>query len=363
MLNESLLESIYEGPLESEPWFGFVSLLRQHLAAEAVSFHLLLPSPQQPGFDVADAPWDVRALRQHYSGRYYSLNPFDYERMEAGKAYNWLEFTDTDTLLDSPFYREFCQPVDLRFALCMGVATNKNDMAWLHIGRTSQQGPFEASQSTLLESLHTHLKRSLALWQRIHQAEDQKVALEAAIDKLAIGTVMLDGEQRVISTNDAADRIFNSNNCLGLRHQKLKAQDADINVQLQDLLSREAQPGDTDALAIPRAEGLPLGLLVRRFTPQRAGAAASMVYLSDPSDQHTAPQQLVSRLFGLSPSEAKLATLLAEGKTLAEAAADMHISEGSARSYSKRIFAKTGISRQAELVRLVLKSVAILAQP
>jgi DNA-binding CsgD family transcriptional regulator len=46
---------------------------------------------------------------------------------------------------------------------------------------------------------------------------------------------------------------------------------------------------------------------------------------------------------------------------LREAAADMGVTESSIRTYSKRIFAKTGISRQTELVRLILKSVAPLA--
>jgi DNA-binding CsgD family transcriptional regulator len=72
---------------------------------------------------------------------------------------------------------------------------------------------------------------------------------------------------------------------------------------------------------------------------------------------------LIARLFGLTSAEARLAALLADGMSLAEAAAALAISEGSARTYSKRIFAKTGVSRQAELVRLVLKSVAALAVP
>jgi DNA-binding CsgD family transcriptional regulator len=83
---------------------------------------------------------------------------------------------------------------------------------------------------------------------------------------------------------------------------------------------------------------------------------------TDPRVHQLAPRELISQLFGLSASEARLAALLADGKTLVEAAGIMSISLGSARTYSKRIFAKTGASRQAELVRLILKSVASLAK-
>jgi DNA-binding CsgD family transcriptional regulator len=46
---------------------------------------------------------------------------------------------------------------------------------------------------------------------------------------------------------------------------------------------------------------------------------------------------------------------------LAQAARVLHLSEQTARTYSKLIFAKTGTNRQADLVRLILTSVAHLA--
>jgi DNA-binding CsgD family transcriptional regulator len=66
-------------------------------------------------------------------------------------------------------------------------------------------------------------------------------------------------------------------------------------------------------------------------------------------------------LFELTPAEANLALLLARGLTLAEVSEAQNISPHTARAQLKSIFAKTGVSRQAELVRLILKSVASLA--
>ena len=48
------------------------------------------------------------------------------------------------------------------------------------------------------------------------------------------------------------------------------------------------------------------------------------------------------------------------GLSLAEVSEAQNISQHTARAQLKSIFAKTGVSRQAELVRLVLKSVASL---
>ena len=52
--------------------------------------------------------------------------------------------------------------------------------------------------------------------------------------------------------------------------------------------------------------------------------------------------------------ESALAMALAQGSTLAEAAAALGISIHTARTHLKRVFRKTGTNRQAELVRLML---------
>jgi DNA-binding CsgD family transcriptional regulator len=66
-------------------------------------------------------------------------------------------------------------------------------------------------------------------------------------------------------------------------------------------------------------------------------------------------------LLGLSPREAALAVLLAEGRALIEAGRALRLTDETTRNYSKRIYAKTGAKRQGDLVRIVLTSLAPLA--
>ena len=86
---------------------------------------------------------------------------------------------------------------------------------------------------------------------------------------------------------------------------------------------------------------------------------AVVVYASNPGHSSSF-ERLIATLFDLSPSEANLAALLTQGLTLAEAARELGLTESTVRSYSKRIFAKVGVNRQAELIRLILRSVAML---
>lgn len=68
--------------------------------------------------------------------------------------------------------------------------------------------------------------------------------------------------------------------------------------------------------------------------------------------------EAVAGLFGLSRSEARLAEAIAGGASLEEAARACGLTRETARTYSKRIFAKTGARGQADLVRLVLTRLA-----
>jgi DNA-binding CsgD family transcriptional regulator len=120
-----------------------------------------------------------------------------------------------------------------------------------------------------------------------------------------------------------------------------------------------------DVLQVPCTAGLSLGLLIRAIPVagwyQSDSSPSIIIYMGDLQRQRHAPEHAVAQLFGLTPSEALVATLLANGYSLAEAAEKLQLTENSVRTYSKKIYAKTGVKRQAELVCLVLKSVALLA--
>jgi DNA-binding CsgD family transcriptional regulator len=62
--------------------------------------------------------------------------------------------------------------------------------------------------------------------------------------------------------------------------------------------------------------------------------------------------------FALSPGQARLAALLFNGKSLKEAANDLHLTEGSARQYLKKVFEKTGAKRQLDLIRMIERALA-----
>ncbi|WP_226629368.1 helix-turn-helix transcriptional regulator [Alloyangia pacifica] len=68
------------------------------------------------------------------------------------------------------------------------------------------------------------------------------------------------------------------------------------------------------------------------------------------------PPERIRAAFGLSRSEARLAACLCDGLSLAEAAADLGWTQETARSTSKQVFARMGVSGQPGVVRRMLGS-------
>ena len=80
-----------------------------------------------------------------------------------------------------------------------------------------------------------------------------------------------------------------------------------------------------------------------------------------PTPMNTEQARQLEHLWALSPSEARLTAAIANGLSLVEAAEELGLTTETARNYSKRVYAKTGARGMADLVRLALTSVAVLA--
>jgi DNA-binding CsgD family transcriptional regulator len=114
------------------------------------------------------------------------------------------------------------------------------------------------------------------------------------------------------------------------------------------------------ALALPGREGtglvatvLPLGRGKRRDT---LGSCAAAVFVQDPSLAPVLPGRAFARLYGLTDAELRVLLAMAPGLGVKEAAAMLGIGEVTARTHLQHIFAKTGTSKQTQLLNLLKNS-------
>lgn len=180
----------------------------------------------------------------------------------------------------------------------------------------------------------------------------------------------MDRRGRVLGSNRVADEILAADDGLRLDGQALRPSLRSERAQLLQMVARVNDqrgpgPGLVEGMTLTRPSGRPgLGVLVRPV-PATGGAdygpcPAAVLHISDVERSVGASPALLRSLFGLTGAESALVLLLVEGLTLDEAAARQGVSRHTARSQLRSIFAKTGVTRQTELLRLVLRSVVPL---
>ena len=78
------------------------------------------------------------------------------------------------------------------------------------------------------------------------------------------------------------------------------------------------------------------------------------LYLTDPEAPVETSSELLARLYGLTPMEARVAEQIVRGCSLAETAATLKVERSTARTHLKAVFVKANVHHQSELVRHVL---------
>jgi DNA-binding CsgD family transcriptional regulator len=194
-------------------------------------------------------------------------------------------------------------------------------------------------------------------------------ALVRLADVLPFGVFVLDAGGRVILENGAARAILEVGDGLALKKQSLCTLRRSDEARLQGLIAEAQAPAPgvdvARVMALHRKSGRhPYGILVipvggSRPPPEGSSPAVALL-VSDPERPFAGTADVLQILFGLTRSEASLALLLADGRTLQQAGAEQKIATRTARTHLRNVFRKTGARRQSELVRRICTSVAAL---
>jgi DNA-binding CsgD family transcriptional regulator len=268
------------------------------------------------------------------------------------------------------FYLEVMKPFGIAQALGMYVAEPGGLECNIGLIAHDESYVFTPAHKAMMLALRDHVRVALELFSRLHRDEAEIEALNNTLDRLTIATCILDGQGLLLRANKAATAMLTRDDMFRIVDGRLQLHGRTDHRRFKDavddaLAARLSERGQDFARAFRCADpdNLDRGLLIRSIAPERNRpidrSPAVVVYATGEKPTGSI-EQLISNLFDLTPSEARLAAFLTQGYSLTEAADHAGITESTARSYSKRIYGKVGVNRQSELVRLILRSVAIL---
>ncbi|WP_252676971.1 helix-turn-helix transcriptional regulator [Ralstonia soli] len=368
----TLLGSIYQGAMDPVPWARALELIRTYLCANYVSLILRPPGADRLSLAVHASPEGYSTLEGDaiYNSYYYALDPF--VGLPTDRLITVDEHIGVNQWCNSDFYQQFAKPSDVRFILGADITTDDGAECRLRICRGHDGPDFSAEDKLFCSMIVPHLRRAVDLHSRMDVVETERTLYASAIDRMLVGMAILDQNGAIIRTNSAADEILAEKDGISLVKGALEVNYAQENRRFQRVL-REAVSGYcssalpvVEAMSITRPSGKArFGVLIRsiplgEWSEDSKSRPACVIFIRDPERKSQASQEVVRKLFDFTPAETQLALQLADGLTLEEAADELCIAKNTARAHLRAIFAKTGVTRQATLVRMLLSSVVSL---
>ena len=190
--------------------------------------------------------------------------------------------------------------------------------------------------------------------------------LHQVVALIAQPAMLIDTEGRLLAGNRALARWLEGQRSMGLLNGHIRWRHAADQETFSGLLRwiENAGPGASPTrqrrLRIARQDKL-LPLIVDCC---RVGLAASdamssrvchaVLVLHDPQASLSVNRALLMEFFGLSRAEAKVASLLAEGESPLDIGLILGVSTNTVRTHLRMIASKLGVSRQAEVVRMLM---------
>ena len=235
-------------------------------------------------------------------------------------------------------------------------------IAW-NLGDPADSDGWGASRIAMVTGLAPHIRQLVGIRQALVRAEARAATVSGLLDNSRVGVVHLDRRGRILEVNDRARDILRNGDGLSDRDGTLRARAPADQARLERVVGG----------ALPMSNGPPVGgsILLRRSSvlppfvvhvkpvavPQPDYAArhvAALVLIAEPGRRHRIAPEVVAATLGLTPGETQVAVALAEGKSVRGLAEATGRTEGAIHQHLKQIYQKQSISRQADLVRLVL---------
>ncbi|NJC32723.1 DNA-binding CsgD family transcriptional regulator/PAS domain-containing protein [Sphingomonas jejuensis] len=264
----------------------------------------------------------------------------------------------TEAEMDRDPVYAWLAPQDLRYFIGSMLPAIPGYSPNISLQRSRRQGHVQGDELRMFLLLRHHVGQALSCSRTIGMLDAGARASRHLIDGLRQAVLLLDGLGRLLFANRAAERMLSAQTpfvTTGGALLPTRTADRPRFAQLlKDALSPTGHAGGWMRTA--GAEGV-MALFVAPLPGRHAedlpGETAAMVVVHDPRMVASPSTTMLRELFGLTPTEARLAVLLTVGHDIAGAALTLGQAPATARIHLKSVFRKLGVSRQAEMTALL----------
>jgi len=258
------------------------------------------------------------------------------------------DYWTEEQVREMPIYRDFLFPRNMNASAATLIQGSRDDA--LHIAVEGLPSYADASSVVpFLNSLRPHLARAVSLSMKLAQVYAEGVV--KGLEARGVGAAVVGPTGRLRAANESFGGWFGGD--ITDRAGNIRFRDLAANRQIYLALGLE--PGSQKGgRSFPVRSGSAVAALhclpLRGRSQDIFESDGFALMLARPDNRMVPTADLLRLLFDLTPAEARLARLLAQGRTVGEAAGECGIQPNTVRVHLKAVYAKTGFSGQSDLI-------------
>lgn len=314
-------------------------------------------------------------FNQLYWDKYVTLNPFTAAagHFQVEEVYSAADILPLPQFFETSFYKEWMLPQGWGDVLSANLDKSATSRAVFSVARHARDGLVDEEMRRRMRLLVPHVRRSAMIGKLINLNRVEAAALADTLDGLQAGMFLVDAAGQLVHANASGRTMLSAGEVLPTSGKV--ALDAEVDEALRGAFlaagTAEPEAGEQDvALQLAARDGdrfvthvLPLTSGSRREAGVSYSAVAAVFVQRVGHDASPALEMLADQ-FGLTPAELRVLAAIMDFGGVTEVAASLKLSPATVRTHLRHVFEKTGVRRQADLVKLITNYPApILARP
>jgi DNA-binding CsgD family transcriptional regulator len=366
------VDLIYSAAEKPEKWRELYAQLQVAVGAKSVHVFAVDKTTGTLTYsDGSNLPVEGELAYMHHYRLIDPRTPI-FQASGEGQWTHFPEMLDEGIVATHPIYQEFLIPYDRHYtSACNLIDTPAATVLFSVLGGEAE-GPLSPPAREFLDRLKPHLQRACRIGLRTFVYSSQALVGHLLVDRLRQPVFLMTASGDVVHVNAAAQELLCSTSVVQVQDGKLRLPQPHLGDLLQRCRNLEqsikmAGPADTRAFieagqfrSLRIAQGREaVYAFYTMLSPQREMGAFGlrpvvMLLFYHPDSAPAIDASLLYAVFGLTPAESRIATLLAEGLSLKEIATAQGTQHDTVRKQLRSIYQKTSTNRQPELIRLLL---------
>jgi DNA-binding CsgD family transcriptional regulator len=361
----SLIGEIYDTTLDRSLW----PQVLQKIAG-------FLPGKSAAVFwnDAAHRTGDVYlsdgGIEPHYTELYFSkyikLNPTATRHFfgEVGEPMATADLLPYEEFLQSRFYLEWARPQGLVDFISVALEKSSTKAAMFGVFRHERHGLIDDEARRRMRLLVPHIRRAVLIAKVIDLKQAEASMLSETVNQIRAAMILVDSEGHIIHANVSGHALLAVGDTLRAVGGRLASADSAVDKNLRDIFRWSAE-GDiaigTRGVAVPLvtmsgeryvAHFLPLTSGLRAKSPLSHSAVAA-VFVHKVGLEAPSPPEAIAKAYKLTPTELRVVLAIVEVGGVPEVAEALGVAGSTVKTHLTNVYTKTGVSRQADLVKLV----------